>query len=454
MYCKIRHILAIALLCVLMTACGASGAGQNTPVSVSTPTPTPKAFNRPGTPQPYPTFVATSDACPKSLSFLASCQTPQSMRVAYGMAPLIEKGFTGKGQTIIDIVSFGSPTLQRDLDVFSRQFGLPAITVQQISPLNIPTSDPNNDRSGWAVETTLDVQIIHALAPEANIVVLTSPVAETEGTLGLPEFRQLLQYAIDHKLGKIVSNSWGASELTLKDAAGQAEIQKWDALVKQATTEDGMTILASSGDNGSTDYMDIDATRISPTPTTSFANDDPWITSIGGTSLVRSSSAFSERVWNNSNSAGGGGFSQFFATPDYQKNLPASVQSMLQNRRGVPDVSGNADPNTGLAIYSNGTWLTAGGTSASAPMWAALIALADQMAGHPLGFINPALYKLAASDRYLQDFHDITVGNNSVTVSGKKVEGYDAVPGWDPASGLGTPNAVYLLPDLIAAAGS
>ncbi|HET8844780.1 MAG TPA: S53 family peptidase, partial [Ktedonobacteraceae bacterium] len=344
MYCKIRNILAIALLCVLMAACGSTAAEQRTPVSTtSTPASTPTVASRPSTPQTYPTYVAGSDVCPKSLSFLTSCQTPQSMRTAYGLAPLTTKGFTGKGQTIIDIVSFGSPTLQQDLDAFDRQFGLPNITVQQISPLKVPTSDPNNDRSGWAVETTLDVEIIHALAPEANIVVLTSPVAETEGTLGLPEFRQLLQYAIDHKLGNIVSNSWGASEITLKDAAGQAELQKWDALLKQATTENGMTILSSSGDNGSTDYEDLNATRLSPTPTTSFATDDPWVTSVGGTSLIRNGSAFSERVWNSNSSAGGGGFSQFFATPDYQKTLPASVQSMLKNRRGVPDVSGNAD---------------------------------------------------------------------------------------------------------------
>jgi len=124
------------------------------------------------------------------------------MRIAYGIAPLIQKGFTGKGQTVIDIVSFGSPTLQQDMDVFNRQFGLPPITIQQISPLNVPESDPHHDKSGWAAETTLDVEIIHALAPDAGITVLISPVAETEGTLGLPEFRQLLQYAIDHKLGR------------------------------------------------------------------------------------------------------------------------------------------------------------------------------------------------------------------------------------------------------------
>ena len=194
----------------------------------------------------------------------------RSMRAAYGIAPLIQKGFTGKGQTVVDIVSFGSPTLQQDVDTFDKQFNLPPITIQQISPLNVPEYDPHHDKAGWASETTLDVEIIHALAPDAGIVVLTSPVAETEGTVGLPEFRQLMQYTLDHKLGTIISQSWGASEATLKDAAGQAEIQKWDALYKQLTTQDGFTILSASGDNGATDYSDLNATKLSASPTTSF----------------------------------------------------------------------------------------------------------------------------------------------------------------------------------------
>jgi subtilase family serine protease len=443
--CKIlRRLLALCFLCVLSTAC-ASTSGSTITAPSPAVTKVQATPTTPLTPASYPTTVA-SDRCPANLSFVASCQTPLSMRTAYGIEPLIQKGYTGKGQTIVDIVSFGSPTLQQDVDVFSRQFGLPPITVQQISPLNEPVYDPRGDRPGWGDETTLDVEIIHALAPDANIVVLTSPVAETEGTIGLPEFRRLLQYTIDHKLGTVVSLSWGASEATLADAAGQAEVRRWDALFQQATTQDGITLLASSGDNGATDFTDLQGTRLSPTATSSFPNDDPWVTSVGGTSLHRNGNAFSESAWSSS----GGGMSKFFSKPTYQQGLPASVQGLLQNRRGLPDVSGNADPSTGLAMYEHGSWSTAGGTSASAPMWAALIAIANQMAGHPLGFINPALYKIALSARYLQDFHDITVGNNSVFGQGVQVEGYNAVPGWDAVTGLGTPNAVNLLPDLIA----
>ena len=304
---------------------------------------------------------------------------------------------------------------------------------------------------GWASETTLDVQIIHAIAPDAGIVVLTSPVSETEGTIGLPEFLQLEQYAVAHHLGTIISQSWGASEVTLKDAAGQQEIHKWDAFFQNATTQQGMTFLSSSGDNGVTDYSDLQATKISTTPTTSFPADDPWVTSVGGTRLVSAGTTQQESVWNDEGGASGGGASAFFPTPAYQKTLPSTVQNELHNHRGVPDVAGDADPLTGLVFYEDGQWSLAGGTSASAPLWAGLMAIANQMAGHALGFINTALYKLAASGNYAQDFHDITVGDNTYNNKGVYVPGYAATPGWDPTTGLGTPNAAHLLPDLITA---
>jgi len=392
-----------------------------------------------------PTSTAIA-ACPVELG-PGVCRTPYDLRVAYGVQSLIERGFTGKGQTIVDIVSYGSPTLQRDMDIFDRQFDLPPITIKVLSPIGtVPFNPRGKDMLGWAEETTLDVQIIHAIAPDAGIVVLTSPVDETEGTIGLPEFRRLEQYAVTNHLGNIISQSFGASEVTLKDAAGQQEIQKWDAFFKQATTNEGITFFASSGDGGATDYADLQATKLSPTPTTSFPTDDPWITSVGGTTLHHKGTGFQEVAW----SMSGGGFSSFFATPSYQQTLPDSVQKLLNQRRGVPDVSGDADPSTGLAFYSGGEWNLAGGTSASAPLWAAFMAIANQMAGHPLGFINPALYKLAASDNYVQDFHDITDGNNSVYRDGVHVQGYPAVQGWDPVTGLGTPIAEKLLPDLIA----
>jgi subtilase family serine protease len=363
----------------------------------------------------------------------------------------LAKGDTGKGQTVVDIVSYGSPTLQQDMTAFDQQFGLPAANIQVISPLGTKPFDPNNkDMVGWASETTLDVQIIHALAPDAGIVVLTSPVDETEGTIGLPQFLQLEKYAISHHLGNVISQSWGASEVTLNNASGQSEIQQWNAFYKQATTQDGITFFSSSGDNGATDYRDLQATQLSTTATTSFAPDDPWVTATGGTTLTRRGSTTSETAWNSS----GGGFSKFFSEPSYQQSLPSSDQSLLKGRRGVPDVSGDANPLTGLAIYEAGQWSLAGGTSAAAPLWSAIMAIADQMAGKGLGFINPTLYKIGTSSRYTRDFHDITVGNNSVYATGSQgvnVPGYAATQGWDPITGLGSPDAQNLLPDLVAA---
>ncbi|GHO87222.1 S53 family peptidase [Dictyobacter formicarum] len=389
------------------------------------------------------TSNASDDACPASIKQLPTCLTPNAMRKAYGIQSLYEKGYTGKGQTVIDIVSFGSPTIQQDMKVFDQTFNLPPVNLQVIAPLHVPEYDPHHDKSGWASETTLDVQIIHALAPDAHIVLLVSPVAEIEGTIGLPEFRQLEQYAIDHKLGNIVSHSWGASELTFQDAKGQAELKAWDQLLEKGTTQQGMTYFSSSGDNGATDYADLQATKIANVPTTSFAASSPWVTSVGGTNLVNDHGTFKEVAWTGS----GGGFSRFFSMPDFQKLLPPATQEQFKNRRGVPDVSAVADPFTGMAVYINGNWTQAGGTSASSPVWSAVMALANQMAGRPLGFINPALYKIATSGNYQQAFRDITQGNNDNLSA--KVKGYPAVTGWDAVTGLGTPNAEYLVPALI-----
>ncbi|HTI14997.1 MAG TPA: S53 family peptidase [Dictyobacter sp.] len=390
------------------------------------------------------TTSTTATSCPTKLKLPPTCLTPQALRDIYGFTPLIQKGYTGQGQTIIDIVSYGSPTLQKDMDLYDRTFGLPPINLQTIAPLtDIPETDPHHDKAGWAAETTLDVQIIHSLAPAAKIIVLASPVDEVEGTTGLPEFLQLEQYAINHKLGNIISHSWGASEITLNTSAGRAEMQQWNTLLQQGTVNDHITYVASSGDQGATDYADINATKLATVPTTNFIADSPWVTSVGGTSVHQNKNTVSESAWPSS----GGGFSRFYATPDYQQSLPQAVQTELHNRRGVPDVAADADPLTGLAMVMGNSWTLAGGTSASAPVWAALAAIANQMAGHPLGFINPGLYALANSPGYEQDFHDVTQGNNT----NGEVKGYPAVKGWDPVTGLGTPDAQYLIPNLILA---
>ncbi|MEO6891311.1 MAG: S53 family peptidase [Ktedonobacteraceae bacterium] len=432
---------ALLALCLLLAACGAAGSAPASSSPTSTPAVAPL-------PRPSPTS-ATADICPVPLKTLSTCYTPHALRVAYGLEALTERGFTGKGQTVIDIVSYGSPTLQQDMDVFSKQFGLPPVTIQVVSPLGtVPFNPANNDMAGWAGETELDVQIIHAMAPDAGIVVMTSPVDETEGTVGLPEFLKLEQYAVAHHLGQIFSQSYVASEATLADAPGRQLVNTYTNFYKQITTQQGFTIVNGSGDNGATDWANIAATKLAPTATVNFPADVPWVTGVGGTALRHTpGGGFVESAWTGS----GGGMSKFFPQPDFQKNLPASVQSMLNGRRGIPDIAADADPATGMAFYFSGQWEQVGGTSASTPLWAGLIAVANQMAGHPLGFINPGLYKLAASTHAQQDFRDVTSGDNSVNRNGVSIQGYQAVAGWDAVTGCGTPQASQLLPDLIAA---
>lgn len=376
--------------------------------------------------------------------------TPQQIRDAYGITSLYNKGYRGQGQTVVIIDSYGSPTLLQDLAVFDKQYGLPDVKLQVLAPLGtVPFNPSDKEMTGWQGETTLDVEMVHAVAPETSIIVLTSPVDETEGVAGLPEFLKLEQYAVNNHLGSIVSQSWAASEVSLNDAAGQAEIAKWDAFLQQATTQNHMTFFGSSGDNGATDYVDASLNTYSSTPTTSFPGDNPWVTSVGGTTLTGDSGSYQETVWNSQGGASGGGFSRFYHTPAFQQGLPASAQSQLNGRRGVPDVSAAADPSTGLAIYIAGQWTLAGGTSAGSPFWAGLMAIANQIAGRPLGYINPALYQIASSADYSTVFRDVTSGDNSFSSGSVNVQGYQAGPGWDATTGLGSPNAEKLIPLLI-----
>jgi subtilase family serine protease len=375
------------------------------------------------------------------------------LRRALHVDCLIAKGDTGKGQTIIDMVCFGNPNVQSDLNMYSQQYGLPQTTVQVLAPLG-PNQPPQNAadqmfQQGWAGETSLDVEMYHAVAPDAKIIVMVAPVCAPEGIVGLPQSRQELQYIINNHLGNIIAISGGTSEVTLADPASRAELQKWDPLLQQAATQANITILVSSGDNGSTDYANLGATQLSTSPTTSFPTDSPWVTAVGGTTLdPAQGNTFTQVAWNDS----GGGFSSFYSEPSYQQSLPSSDQTLLKGRRGVPDVAALANPDTGVKVIINGQWTPGyGGTSIAAPQWAGVIAIADQMAGHPLGFINPTLYKLGLSAHAARDFVDITSGNNTATLpSGTTVPGYAATTGWDPVTGWGAPLGDGLIPDLIS----
>jgi subtilase family serine protease len=382
------------------------------------------------------------------------CYSPQEIRNAYGLTPLLDAGYTGAGETIIIIDSFGSPTIARDLKIFDAGFGLPnPPSFRVLTPLGTVPFDPTNlDQQIWAFETTIDVEWAHAMAPGANIVLLTSPVDETQGVQGLPEFLQLEQYALNHHLGKIISQSWGTAENTLFDSAGQEVIRRFESFYRRAGAEN-VTVLASSGDTG-TANVDV-KNNVYPFPTVLFPASSPRVTAVGGTSLYADTDGNyqSETVWNDGfpNGATGGGVSQQFSEPLYQRLLPASVRKKLKYHRGIPDVAYNADGNTPILIYIgfypdptfNG-YYSVGGTSEGPPQWAGIIADANQLTGHPLGFLNPKLYLLGATGGQPFFFNDITVGNNAYN----GIPGYSAAPGWDLVTGWGTPKLSGLLWEL------
>ncbi|QBD79215.1 protease [Ktedonosporobacter rubrisoli] len=425
------RLIALLFMLLLFSACQTNG-GNGSQVATSKPA--------------WINASTLLDTCPAELKKVKNCYTPYGLRRAYGLETLTEQGFTGKGQTVVDIVSYGSPFLQKDLDVFSKQFGLPPVKVQVIAPLGTVPFDANNaEMVGWAEETELDVEMIHALAPEAQIVVMTSPVDETEGTIGLPEFLKLEQYAVNHHLGQIFSQSFVATEVTLKDGAGQQLVKDYSDFYRRITTQEGWTILSGSGDHGATDWTDLAGSKLSPTPVVNFPADVPWVTSVGGTVLQHTATGYAEQAWKGS----GGGSSQFFSQPDYQKNLPPTVQSQLAGRRGLPDLAADASPDTSMAIYFAGSWNQVGGTSASTPLVAGIVAVANQTAGHALGFLNPGIYKMAAQ-KQTRDFRDITEGDNSVD-GPVKVQGFAAATGWDAVTGWGSPQASQFIPDLITA---
>jgi subtilase family serine protease len=316
------------------------------------------------------------------------------------------------------------------------------------APLGTVPFDPtNSDMVNWGFETTLDVEWAHAMAPGASIVLLTSPVAETEGVQGMPQFLALEEYALKHRLGKIISQSWGATENTLFTPAGQAVIVGFESFYKRAALND-ITVFASAGVSGSSN-VELDGVTSYPFPAVGYPASSPFVTAVGGTSLYADPAGKYqfEIVWNDASGGGGGGVSQQFAEPFYQYSLPASVQTELNNYRGLPDISYNGDPNTSILVYvgflgaaGNGFYFI-GGTSEGSPQWAGIIADANQLAGHPLGFLNPKLYAIGEGGGF---FHDITWGSNASN-GFNGIPGYVATPGWDLATGWGTPDLGSLL---------
>ena len=340
---------------------------------------------------------------------------PSQIRHAYGIDQVSQDG-TGQTIAIIDAYDATAAAVASDLDKFDTQFGLPAANLTVATPQGLPSML----NSGWDLEIALDVEWAHAVAPGAKILLVEAATASYSDLLNS------VSYAASHGATQI-SMSWGGGE--------SPGVSSFDSYFQQA----GVTYLASSGDAaGALEYPSV----------------SPYVVSVGGTNLQVDSSnnRTSESAWN----SGGGGLSSFISQPSYQHGFSTSTQ------RAVPDVAYDADPASGVYVIKGGQGYGVGGTSVGAPQWAGLIALANQgrvAAGlAPLGIAqgaaagtdfgtNQVLYQLAGGTSYTNpngDYVDITTGSNS----------HPATAGYDLATGLGSPVANKLVPDLIAFGGT
>jgi len=429
------------------------------------------------------------------------CFTPASERSAYNLSPLYAQGLNGRGQTIAIIDSYGNDNMAHDLHVFDQAFGLQSMcgeegvtctagmpTYSELSLGGSPATKQNGsggigleDKTAWALEVVLDVEWAHAMAPGANILLVHTNTAETLGVQGFPQMMRAEDYVVKNHLATVISQSLASAEEAFN---GTASMENLRYAFKDAAAN-GVTVLGSSGDGGSANGNKQSITGAGagsiPFPTVEWPASDPLVTGVGGTYLCTNPLAteaqprtvdsadrpstcgafpgVAEIGW----IASGGGFSHVFSRPSFQDHLPTGSTPIPASQRGVPDIALQASSRTGVLVYlslppdglgsnsnpADAGWYIIGGTSSGAPQWAGLIAIADQINHGGLGWINPALYRIGANPaRYAADFYDVTTGNNQADPS---VTGFPATTGWDPVTGLGTPNAAAFLPDLVAA---
>jgi subtilase family serine protease len=377
--------------------------------------------------------------------------TPPQLSRAYNLGPLRTRGIDGKHQTIVIVDSFGSPTIGRDLHAFDQAFGLPDPpslgVIQPAGP--VPAYRASSTRTGWASETTLDVEWAHAMAPGANILLVETPTAENEGRTGFPQIVAAEQYVIRHHLGQVISQSFGATEQTFQSPAAIRALR--GAYQLAATPAYAVTVLGATGDTGASGDT-YDMKSLYPRRVVEWPATDPLVTAVGGT-VMDLNSAGQRRSADAAWSESGGGRSAVFTRPAYQDG----VRGQTGASRGIPDISMDASCESSLAIYATfpgagpGRWQTICGTSAATPLFAGVVALADQMAGHSLGVINPAIYKMSAAGD--PGIVDVRRGNNTIPAGGSPVHGFAARPGYDLVSGVGTVNAAYFVPELARLAG-
>src|SRR5580704_4282551 len=340
--------------------------------------------------------------------------SPLQVAKAYGFPT----GANGTGQCIA-VIELGGGYSESDHDSFFGNLGISTPKVTAVA-VDGGKNSPTGQAGGADGEVELDIEVAGAIAPAAQIAAYFAPNTD-QG------FIDAVTTAVhDAKLEpSIISISWGGPESSWTEQSRDA----LNSACQDASTM-GVTVLVAAGDDGSSDGS------TDGTPTVDFPAASPFVVACGGTKLAISGSAIgSEQVWNElsaNEGATGGGVSEVFALPTYQSSakVPKAPNGFVG--RGVPDVAGNADPESGYNVVVDGQQTVIGGTSAVAPLWAGLLALINQSLGTNVGFVNAQLYAAQAE----ATFHDITSGNNGTYSAGK---------GWDACTGLGTPDGNALL---------
>ena len=368
-------------------------------------------------PQAKPHFRVREERAARAMAATAVSYTPRQVAQLYQFPLDVD----GTGETVA-ILELGGGYKPADLKNYFSSLGIKEPTVISVS-VDKGTNKPTNPNSADG-EVLLDIEVVGAVAPGARIAVYFAPNT-SQG------FQDALTTAIHDAANKpsVISISWGGPESTWTPQSMAA----FDSAAQDAAAL-GVTICAASGDNGSSDGVNDGANHVD------FPASSPHILACGGTNLQSANGAItSETVWNDGaqGGAGGGGFSNQFPLPAWQAS--ANIKPPSGGGRGVPDVSGDADPQTGYNVLVDGKSFVIGGTSAVAPLWSGLIALLNQKLGKPLGFLQPVLYGLPQT---AGAFHDISAGSNGA---------FSAGPGWDAATGLGSPSGQKLLQALSAA---
>jgi len=386
----------------------------------SFPTPSQDSSTQPGTVTPF--VIIHNTALAPSCSSTGLC--PSQLRKAYGFDILLTKGVNGAGQTVVIDDACGDPTIASDLHKFDLRFGLADPKFKIIYPQGTKNLCSS---SGWSVETSLDVEWAHVVAPNASIDLLVANQPSPA------DMYRAWNYSLANNLGNQISNSYGGAGCfqkcngTIGQGIGPCTMTNGTQGINVQTilssaSSKHVTILASAGDSG---YWGNGTPNEEPIP-----GDCKGVLTVGGTTLIVDSSGnyLSENAW----SGTGGGYATAPGEPKYQSS--AGITDPFGSL-AKPDVAAVADPNTGVWVY-NGGWFRVGGTSLSSPLWAGFLADANQIrATHglsPAGFLNGFLYKTflgsGTGTMYAKNFNDIKTGSN----------GWPAGPGWDSDTGLGS----------------